>query len=286
FRFSFAHRDQWGSVAIPYITTAVSAAIKVDSRNDKDTWGMGLFLISDDAGDLFLRTVISGISIAYGKKLPYDQTITAGFSGNITRKSFDQTILRAGNQYNGQQYDHTLPTGESFVTSELLFIDGSIGLLWSYQPSKHSSWYLGTAIHHFEEPRISYYLASQPIYRTWLLNGGGYTELDGRFALLPSFTIYYSGKLKQLNIGSLLRLALGKKYSSSLYLGSWYRWGDAVILAIRTDYKNLRFTMSYDLNTSSLSSISEYRGGKEVSLVFVGDFRENYGTKTAKCPKM
>jgi hypothetical protein len=55
--------------------------------------------------------------------------------------------------------------------------------------------------------------------------------------------------------------------TTNLYLGSWFRLGDAAIPYIGLEYGSLRFGGSYDVNTSSLKPGSNMRGGAEFSII-------------------
>jgi len=51
--------------------------------------------------------------------------------------------------------------------------------------------------------------------------------------------------------------------------GAYYRWNDAIILALITQYANYTFEFSYDINTSSLRNASGGKGAFEFSLRYV-----------------
>ena len=55
----------------------------------------------------------------------------------------------------------------------------------------------------------------------------------------------------------------------NVYLGSWYRFNDAVIPYIGLEFSSILIGASYDANTSSLKPASNTRGGMEISLIYI-----------------
>ena len=72
----------------------------------------------------------------------------------------------------------------------------------------------------------------------------------------------------------------------AVYGGCFYRFNDALIPTIKIDYKQYSFTVSYDINCSTLKKASNGRGGYEFSL-FVKDFLHKglWATDKTKCPR-
>jgi len=88
--------------------------------------------------------------------------------------------------------------------------------------------------------------------------------------------MYFQGPASEIFIGSLVRFKLKQdsKYtsvmkSSALSLGAYYRAKDAIVASMLLEYANYTIGISYDINTSSLTTASNGRGGMEVALRFV-----------------
>jgi hypothetical protein len=71
---------------------------------------------------------------------------------------------------------------------------------------------------------------------------------------------------------------------TTLYLGSWFRFGDAVIPYVGLEFGELHFGATYDVNTSSLKPGSNMRGGAEISLIYIKKPVDPYAKKL-NCPK-
>ena len=79
---------------------------------------------------------------------------------------------------------------------------------------------------------------------------------------------------------------LGDDLENSDYvfnLGSYIRWGDAIIPVIKLESNAFTIGLSYDVNISSLATVSEGRGGFELSLSYIG-FLEHENPRYL-CPK-
>ena len=66
--------------------------------------------------------------------------------------------------------------------------------------------------------------------------------------------------------------------------GLYYRYKDAFIPMVGLEFKNMRFTFSYDVTTSTLNSFNNYRGANEFNLIKNGFYPENVDRQSL-CPK-
>ena len=89
--------------------------------------------------------------------------------------------------------------------------------------------------------------------------------------------IYYQnqGAASQVLLGSYYKIIFnsGSKYTAyekpfSLSVGLFGRWQDAFVGKMMLEWDKYSMGMSYDINTSSLSSVSNFRGGFELFLRF------------------
>ena len=55
----------------------------------------------------------------------------------------------------------------------------------------------------------------------------------------------------------------------AINFGAAYRISDAAEVLIGADYKDLRVALSYDVNVSSLSEVSDYQGGFEIAASYI-----------------
>ena len=71
---------------------------------------------------------------------------------------------------------------------------------------------------------------------------------------------------------------------TTFYLGSWYRLKDAINPYVGLEINGFQMGLSYDMNVSSLKPASNYRGGVELSLIYIR--KRNDGNKyRTLCPR-
>ena len=74
----------------------------------------------------------------------------------------------------------------------------------------------------------------------------------------------------------------------TLYVGPGYRMieNDAIEAILRFDYKQFRVGAAYDFNVSSLSSISNNKGGFEIAVSYIAKiFKEPTVKPVIFCPR-
>jgi hypothetical protein len=98
------------------------------------------------------------------------------------------------------------------------------------------------------------------------------TKLD----IVPSFMYAQQGAAREILFGGMFKYLIKEdsKYTGYVKgqyfsLGAFYRNKDAVIVNAMFEMGQMALGISYDVNTSSLNNISNYKGGLEVSLRFI-----------------
>jgi hypothetical protein len=73
-------------------------------------------------------------------------------------------------------------------------------------------------------------------------------------------------------VGFVLNPGYDKEFNkaSIFYLGSWYRYGDAIIPYIGFEWSKAQLGLSYDANLSGFSPATNGNGAMEISLIFNG----------------
>ena len=80
-------------------------------------------------------------------------------------------------------------------------------------------------------------------------------------------------------------LELTSSIRTSVFGGFMLRTGDAVIVVLGGEHKNVRLGISYDLNISKLVPASNMYGAIELSFQYIGIFKKFTGIKCPKVPK-
>jgi type IX secretion system PorP/SprF family membrane protein len=282
------YKNQWASVADPYTTIAGSFDMRLGkSKGNKGFWAVGINFYSDKAGDAQLGTAQANLSVAYHVWLAQYSTLGGGLQLGYAQRSINYSALQWGNQYDGTTYNAALPTGEpTSVSNSVSYIDGSAGINWNYDNTSGGinvtdnhdlKADVGFAVFHVNQPKYSFYTSSEKLYMRYVFHGNGLISLqNSNLALAPGFVMYLQGGAYEIYLGSLVRFKLKQdsKYtgimkSAALSIGAYYRTKDALVAAMLLEYSNYAFGISYDINTSTLTTASNGRGGMEVSLRYV-----------------
>ncbi len=282
-RFAGIYKNQWASVTTPFSTFSGSVDFsKPASKNKENILGFGFLATSDKAGDAAYTTTQLGVSTSYHKKVGRwgNQYISLGASASYSNSHFDMNALHWDNEFEGKA------TNENFI-STTSFADFSLGTEYNYVPNQFSNFTFGAAIFHINQPSLSYGGTWDALlYRKYLINTSAEIKLNQSIQFYPKAMYAIQGGYREFNIGSFIRLRMDKTRNSkyNVYLGSWYRWNDAVIAVTRFDIDNFSFALSYDINTSSLTKASHGLGGTEISFLYTTKLM-NMGSKKVYCPR-
>lgn len=310
YRAAFIYRSQWASVlsneSTPLFRT-YSASFDIRTNrgfDDRDAFGIGLYFLGDKAGDLGYGSNNFGLSLAYTRSFDRDKKhwVSIGFQGAMTQRRIDFSKAQLGVQWNGQEWDPTLPGFENFINDDFLFYDVSLGLLYYWIPGDRTDLYAGFSVFHINQPQESFQddgTVTVPI--KYVANLGAHFGLGERsnVDLLPKVITMMQGKFVELNFGAEVKIFFEKREprGNAFYIGAMYRMvggdsqfndgalnSEAIIMTMAFDYKGLNIGASYDVNVSELSNASNTRGGFEIALIYTGAFNQR-GPKTLYCPK-
>jgi type IX secretion system PorP/SprF family membrane protein len=244
----------------------------------------GLSFFGDKAGDGNMGTNIVNLSLASFIKTGEMSTLSIGLQGGMIQKSIDFNKLVFSNQYNGTGYDKTPAQGEDYSSHSFITPDVSAGLLWRYEKEEEVigendqiSVDIGAAMFHINKPTQKFVLNTNERLNS-KLNVHGRLIMGvphSSIGLAPSFYLSFHGKQKVLLGGMMVKYYLkhDSKYTgyvrkSSIGLGFYYRSKDAVIANILLEMGQYAIGLTYDINTSGLSTVSTLRGGPEIMIRF------------------
>jgi len=272
-RFVLNSKNQWTTFANAYRTIAGSADITFDDLFiEKAKAGLGLIINNDVAGDGKLGTNQFYLSTAYSLPVvkKYNVRLGLGFYGGYVLHGIDYNNLYFGNQYSGEQFDQSLPTGENWSDSRLNYFDCGIGLNLQYSKNHISNAYLGFAVSHLNTPKKSFVENSDEVLPIkWVINVGLEYKIQDYFFVEPVFLAMFQQKYREYNLGALVRLDYNPVNLQSIYFGLVTRMRDAGIVCFGLKYRDVKFMINYDINLSNLSTISKGRGGVELSLIYI-----------------
>lgn len=284
-RVSGAYRSQWGSVTVPFKTTAVSIENKLPFGNGNDFVTAGLQLSSDIAGDIRLRRTQVLPAINYHKSLSSerDSYLSLAFMGGIAGNQFDPTQMKMADQWRGGAFNPANGTIQRIDRTGFNYWDASTGITFSSSFSEDARFYIGGALYHFNKPRIAYNDNNEVhLPERWMLNGGFNMPVGERDKIVAFADYMLQGGNRQFLAGFMYGTKLVEYLEddepTSIYFGAFVRWGDAVMPMVKLDMKNFALGLSYDVNISKLQVASNWRGGFELTGAYRGFLKTRSST--------
>ena len=287
------YRNQWAAVlgSNAYNTYSVSYDRKM-AVGRTDYFGVGGAMWADVAGASKFGTRQAKLSFSFSKKVGGNKNnshyLVAGAEGGITQRRVSPGDLRWPTQVSNGQFDPSQGFPEVIDNNNFLYPDLSGGLLWFATLDKHS-FYAGAAMHHLNQPNVSFLGAEESLFSRLTVHAGGELALNKKMSVLPNIIYLDQGPHMEINAGAAIRLAIDPSQQNSQFLqfGLWYRMGnqvisgdapgtfstslhsDALIIATRFEYRNYGFGFSYDYNVSELATGSTGNGSFELSVTYL-----------------
>lgn len=287
YRFGAAFRQQWRSVTEPYRTFAFG----IDSRSllGVEGLGVGLGLTDDRAGDGSLRTTTVELGLAWTQPLSRDgvHALSAGIRGGFTARSVNSNAFRYDNQYNGMRFDPSVAHGEAYLRDAMGHGDVHTGLAYRYRASARRTADLGFAAFHLTRPAVSFFDASAiPLHRRYLIHASAQLPVGTQLDVLPSLLVLIQNSHREWLVGGALRHILLDNYGlvRAVRAGLHLRPGDATVVHAALEYDGWTVGLSYDINFSSLVPASRYRGGLELTAVYIPQQRRRPPVRFRQCP--
>ncbi len=293
------YRDQWANVDAPYRTFGLNYDHRIVPKKfkKKASLAIGLAAYRDDAGDLGLHTTSGVISIASTLNLTREHFLTAGIQSGILYRGVNMDNAIWGSQYDGDNYDPTMASGETAKFNSFINPDVSMGFSWNmdlsdgFGPFRELKVRAGTGLFHLNRPRQKFNLSEDDrLHVRWSIHADAMMGVgSGRSYIIPMFLFQLQGKQTEAVFGALYRFSLkdeakvtGFVKGGALSLGATYRWADAITPIVAVEYLYFRLGVSYDVNVSKLSKATGFQGGLEISLKFIASDGFYYSGRQSK----
>ncbi|MBX9783165.1 MAG: PorP/SprF family type IX secretion system membrane protein [Chitinophagaceae bacterium] len=291
-RLAINYRNQWPTINTAFRTGTASLdfGILPNRIPENDQFGVGVMGMYDVNGAGVMKNSYVSASMAYHKSIDENgyHSIGAGFSTTYASRVLDLTKLNFA--------DELTALGFTGVTSEVFtggtqnlnisYMDVNAGFLYSGATNDYNNFYFGASMYHINRPKVSFQGANFLLNPRFTVHGGGYFPVaDGTTVFVSALHQRQAGATETV-FGGALGLTVSNDYENAteVYFGSWVRLNDAVIPYIGLETGNLRFGVTYDVNTSRLAAASQRRGGMEVSLIYIKKHSDPNKKKLA-CPR-
>jgi len=285
-RAAAIYRDQWRSVTVPFKTYAVSldAPIVHDLTID-DYLAAGIQFYNDKAGDGNLTNTSILASVAYHKFLGGsnggggegpNKSLSVGLQAGYSAKSVDISKLYFGDEFVNGIWQQGTSQEYPYLNNNVKYWTVNAGLAWAHAPSESFGYTIGLGANNLNQPKESF----QKKQNSEVGLGLRYTAQIGaiwytgeKFSLRPAVLYQSQATAYELVLGNEFHYIIGnpevRSFASAVFLGAYYRNGDAAMLTVGFETKGLRFGVSYDYNTSALKDASKGNGGFEISLRYI-----------------
>lgn len=281
------YRNQWPTINRAFVTTTASVDFPIlrNRISSTDTWGVGFMGYSDQSANSALKFNYLSVSTAFHKGLDEDgySQIGAGFQATYSNMMLDVSKITLE--------DQLTPFGFTGTTSDVIassshqnnYFDLNAGVLYSGSTSDRNNFYAGISMYHVMRPKQQFTNSFYILNPRTTFHGGGYFPAGNTGTIhLSALYSMQAGAAETVVGGAYEALISEGNKPTSVYFGSWIRLNDAIIPYVGLEFSDFRLGATYDVNTSSLKSASQSRGGVELSLIYI---KKTPGSKGLPCPK-
>lgn len=270
-RVSGIFRNQWSSVGSPYRTVGASADARVD-----DNIALGISVLNQRAGDAGFNYLTASGSLAYtGVKFGpnLNHRIVMAIQGGLINRRVDRTKFKWGDQWNPiTGYHPTNPTTETFSQTNSTVLDIGAGIMYfDATPDKPTNLFGGFSVYHLNKPKDPIISVNNTELNTipmrYSVHGGISFNVSPGLSVIPHALYMRQGSATETTAGLYAQLNVNDE--TNIMLGGYYRMNDAVAPFVGIDYKNFVVGLSYDVNTSTLGSMTRNVNSIEISVSYV-----------------
>ncbi|MEM9888641.1 MAG: PorP/SprF family type IX secretion system membrane protein [Bacteroidota bacterium] len=290
FRATLAYREQWNTILgkQPYRTMAASADIRRPVLRG-DFVGAGFVAMRDETGGSNFRQDRVYAGAAYLKKLGgrgrsykgITQYLVAGGQVGAGQNSFSNPGLVFSDQFELNTPNVIRESQEVLLNMATpMFLDFNAGLLYYMVFDDNQSFYIGGSVHHISTPNIAFLEGADSDFllpRKYSVQLGGEFPIGQNLTLLPAAIGMQQGKSMRVLAGTHFRYNSREWREIALRVGVWgsvvnkLESGilmDATVVSATLEMERLDVGLSYDLNTSSLTQITNARGAFEMTITY------------------
>ncbi|MCD6010821.1 MAG: type secretion system rane protein PorP/SprF [Flavipsychrobacter sp.] len=291
------YRNQWASVTVPYVTYGGYADFPLFIERNGGYLASGIQLFNDQAGDGNLKNFTGLVSLAYHKYMgngEYGSDLAVGLQGGYAQKSIDLSKLYFGDEFvngtftPGLSQEYHLGIGNS-----INYFLVNAGVSYSHGAEKFS-YTLGAAANNINQPNDA--LEKKKSRQTGLdmrytAEAGADWQTGPRLSLRPAILYQMQASASEFIAGNEFHYEIGgepgyNNFSSAVFLGAWYRSGDATMISAGVEFKGFRVGVAYDYNISSLNTSSNGNGGFEIAVRYIAPNPMKFiGKRTIPCSR-
>ncbi len=280
------YRNQFASIiSNEYSTPSAWADAPIMKGFKRKDWiGLGMMFFQDNVGVGKLSNTAFKLGgsyhLALNKKATSYLTFGAQF-GNVTRKTnIKDYTLEDG--LKAQQTTGTYVSAEQPGNTDKLktsFNDWDGGVIFTTKLNKKMDMNLGFAMYHLLTPKYGLINASggtgmgstsnEKIPRRAVFHGQFNIDMNKKWTFNPTFLFQSMSGADEIVLQALTGYKFNEQKDILLHFGIGYRMRDAANILLGMTKGPLRVGLAYDVNVSSLTTVSNYRGGWELAANYI-----------------
>ena len=257
-RVGFNFRRQWPSIVTGFTTRAINADMMIGKL------GYGLVVSTNDAGQASLNRTNALLNVAHHLNLNSKNRLSAGIQIGLSQYSLNTSELQFDSQYtSGSGFNSNNASGENLGSNSTSFLNTGLGLTFRNKSKWNPT--ISFSIKNLIEPRVNFVaLGNNTALRQLNVFGEINKKISPKVSLIPYLFFAAQSEASYLQSGLRFGYELASKEQLEIGLGLLKK--DAVLAYVGIPLKNIKFGMSYDLNTSKLSPATNGIGAWEFSI--------------------
>lgn len=280
-RIILNYRSQWAGTS-KYNTMGFSYDMPMFQKDGRRTClGLGISVYNDRAGATKMGTTLPALTLGAIVPTSANGTLTFAMQAGYLMRSVNLNAATWSTQYDGKDYDPSLPHQESFGAASAGAFDMGAGLRYALDVKKElfqgfnvAKWDIGIGAYHITRPKFNFLSGGDQMFVRWTAQTSARFDLPkARVGFIPYFVAFLQGPNKTYNGGLMARFLLkdGTKITgffteTALSFGLHYRSDDAIVPQVMFEYGPWALAVAYDLTTSNFRTINNLNGGFEVSI--------------------
>lgn len=238
-------------------------------KSDMGYFGLGVNFFNDQAGRSNLNVTRADVIGSYHYRYNDRTYISAGIETSFLQRSADATNITWGNQFDGNSFDATLPTGEDNINSTANFYDLAVGFQYTSKINRNFSISTGLAGFHINAPRQGFTTTEYNLNPKYIFNSRMEYNINKEIHILPTFYYIKQASIHQMNVG------IGGKYffteANVLFAEVNFRNLNTLTFETRVYIQDYSIGISYDVSITNTTAANMALNSPEISFIYQGN---------------
>jgi type IX secretion system PorP/SprF family membrane protein len=276
FQVISVYREQWGAIGVPFVSSYLAINSNIFRINDQIGLFGGLQYLNDRSGDSKLSVNDLNFNVGLSYFLG-ENTFSFSVMNSLVVKQFNVNGLSFPQQYDRDigGFNELLANGEAINSDQINYYNLGVGLSWKKVLTDNWTIISGLSFDNLTQANESFFSEGNSKEMGWSIQGEAKYKWKKAMDLIPYLSYYRTQSASELLFGSGVKFRSNQESNISYIQPFGYlRAGigrnlDAFIIGSYLGIKQFSIGASYDFNVSDLELASNYKGGFELSLVYI-----------------